>query len=234
MRLLWLMAAFLAALMPVSGRAQPAPVVIELFTSQGCSSCPPADALLSELAAEPGVIALALHVDYWDYLGWTDSFATPAFSARQKAYAAAFGKRSIFTPQMIVQGSDVLVGHDGPRIRARIAERLTEAPVADLSLRREGDMLTILLAPRGAPVGAAEVHLVQFIPFDEVAIEGGENAGQRIGYSNIVRSWDTVAIWDGAAELELELRRDGLDGGHGAVIVQRGRMGPVLSAAMLP
>src|SRR5690606_9121092 len=114
-------------------------VVVELFTSQGCSSCPPADALLSELAAQPGVIALALHVDYWDYLGWKDSFASPAFSARQKAYAKSFGRRSIFTPQMVVQGRQALVGHDAPSVLSAIAEGLTEQATVNLALRREGD-----------------------------------------------------------------------------------------------
>lgn len=236
MRLIWLVAAMLVALFPGASHSQPspaaAPVVLELFTSQGCSSCPPADALLTELAAQPGVIALALHVDYWDYLGWKDSFADPKFSARQKAYARAFGKRSIFTPQMVVHGSDALVGHDAAGIVGRIAQHQAEPAPVDLALRREGDELWIRLAPRGAPVGSADVHLVRFIPSVEVSIEAGENAGQQIRYSNIVASWDTVATWDGTAPLEL--RYDGIDGTPGVVIVQRGRVGPVLTAASLP
>lgn len=232
MRLLWLMAAMLVALSPGTARSQPAPVVVELFTSQGCSSCPPADALLAELADLPGVIALALHVDYWDYLGWKDSFADPAFSDRQKAYAQSFGKRSIFTPQMVVQGRDSLVGHDADRIRGRIAAHQAESPAVELTVRREGDELWIRLAPRDTPVGPAEVQLVRFIPSYEVSIEGGENAGQRILYTNIVASWETVATWDGTGPVEL--RYDGIDGTPGVVIVQRGRVGPVLTAARLP
>jgi hypothetical protein len=234
MRLFWLTAAMLVALLPGAVRAQPAPVVVELFTSQGCSSCPPADALLAELAAQPGVIALALHVDYWDYLGWKDSFASPAFSARQKAYAKSFGRRSIFTPQMVVQGREALVGHDAPGVLRAIAEGMTEQAPINLALRREGGVLTISLSPRDAPVGAAEVHVVGVIPSHEVSIEGGENAGHRILYSNIVASWDTVATWDGTTAVEL--RYEGLDGAATpvVVIVQRGRIGPVLSAASLP
>src|SRR5918996_4983900 len=118
---------FLAALVllaaPPLARAQTNPVVVELFTSQGCSSCPPADALLAELAGKDGVIALALHVDYWDYLGWADSFASPAFTARQRAYAKKAHSRTIYTPQMIVQGEDRLVGSDDEMVLARIKER---------------------------------------------------------------------------------------------------------------
>jgi hypothetical protein len=232
MRRFWLMAAMLVALVPSAGRSQPAPVVVELFTSQGCSSCPPADALLAELSHQPGVIALALHVDYWDYLGWKDSFADPAFSNRQKAYARSFGKRSIFTPQMVVQGRDSLVGHDAADIRGRIAAHQAEPAPVELSLRRDGEELWIRLAPRDLPVGPADIHLVRFIPSHEVSIEGGENAGQRIRYTNIVASWDTVATWDGSAPVEL--RYEGIDGTPGVVIVQRGRVGPVLNAATLP
>ena len=232
MRPFWLFAALFVALMPVAGRAQPAPVVVELFTSQGCSSCPPADALLTQLAGQPGVIALALHVDYWDYLGWQDSFANPAFSARQKAYARARGSRSIFTPQMMVQGYDSVIGHDAMRIRDKIAQHQATPPAASLGLRREGGVLWISIAPGDTPVEPAEVHVVRFIPSHEVSIEGGENAGQHITYSNIVSSWETVATWDGASAAEL--RYEGLDDAAVAVILQQGRVGPVLAAASLP
>ena len=120
MRFALILSALAALFVPQDGRAQPAPVVVELFTSQGCSSCPPADALLAELAGAEGVIALALHVDYWDYLGWTDSFAAPKHTERQRAYAKAAKSRTIFTPQMVVQGSERLKGHDAERIRNRI------------------------------------------------------------------------------------------------------------------
>ena len=106
----------LAAALAPAARAQHSPVVIELFTSQGCATCPPADTLLDQLAARPGIIALALHVDYWDYLGWKDAFAQPQFSDRQKAYAKSRRERSVFTPQMIVQGADPVIGHDEPAV----------------------------------------------------------------------------------------------------------------------
>ena len=235
MRLLWLMAAnLLVALTPGAGRAQPAPVVVELFTSQGCTSCPPADALLTELAAKPGVIALALHVDYWDYLGWPDSFASPAFSARQKAYALAFGKRSIFTPQVVVQGREPMIGHDAERIHARIDAHAREDAPVDLTLEMADDILSIALAPRRGPVGPVEVVLVRFTPASEVSIEAGGNAGQEIRYTNVVYGGATVASWDGREPVAFQVEIDGLGEADGAVIVQRGHVGPVMSAALLP
>ena len=232
MRFALILSALAALFVPQDGRAQPAPVVVELFTSQGCSSCPPADALLAELAGAEGVIALALHVDYWDYLGWTDSFAAPKYTERQRAYAKAAKSRTIFTPQMVVQGSERLKGHDPERIRNRIeAHRMREAPVG-LALEPDGEALTIRLEPRQDDIGPADVHVVRFVPEEVVAIEAGENAGQTVAYSNIVTDWETIGHWDGAAPLEL--RYDDAGDGPLAVIVQQSRMGPVLTAGRWP
>jgi hypothetical protein len=231
MRLALILSA-LAVLSPQVGRAQPAPVVLELFTSQGCSSCPPADALLAELAGAEGVIALALHVDYWDYLGWTDSFAKPRYTERQRAYAKAAKSRTIFTPQMVVQGSDRLKGHDAERIREKIAaHRMREAPVG-LTLEPDGDGLAVRIEPREDGLGPADVHLARFIPEEVVAIEAGENAGRTVTYSNIVTDWETIGEWDGMASLELLVEEAG--DGPLAVIVQQKKMGPVLTAGRWP
>jgi hypothetical protein len=217
---------------PLGAAAQTAPVVLELFTSQGCSSCPPADALLTDLAAKPGVIALALHVDYWDYLGWKDDFARPQHTARQRAYAKAARSRTIFTPEMIVQGAERLKGHDSAHILKEIARQQQRPPRAAVSVERDGDALEIHLAPTGAgPVGPAEVYLVRFLPSAEVAILAGENAGRDVTYTNIVTDWDTVGHWDGAAPVELRAEAVGDD--PLAVIVQETHMGPVLTAAEL-
>jgi hypothetical protein len=231
MRLLLILSAF-AVLMPQHGRAQPAPVVVELFTSQGCSSCPPADALLAELAGAEGVIALALHVDYWDYLGWTDSFAKPRYTERQRAYAKAAKSRTIFTPQMVVQGSDRLKGHDSERIREKIAAHQMRDPAVGLTLEPDGEGLAVRLEPRAEALGPADVHLVRFRPEEVVAIEGGENAGQTVTYSNIVTDWQTIGHWDGTAPLELRVEEAG--DGPLAVIVQQSKMGPVLTAGRWP
>ncbi len=244
-----------------AGAAASVPVVLELYTSQGCSSCPPADALFAELAARDDVIALALHVDYWDYLGWKDAFARPRHTARQKAYAKAARSRTIFTPEMVVQGEDRLKGHDAAGILEEIAARRDEPAGALLSIGRAGDEVRIDIAPPdtgivasrsgtgsvGAPEAlsgaaaslparksdsTADIHVVRYVPAEEVAIEGGENAGQTVTYHNIVTDWQTIGQWDGRSEAEFVYRS--ASDGPLAVIVQRARMGPILAAARLP
>ena len=174
-------------------------VVVELFTSQGCSSCPPADALLADLAARDDVIALALHVDYWDYLGWHDSFASPAFTERQKAYAHALGERMIYTPQMVVDGREGIVGSKADAVRAAIAAGLARPDTADVSIEAEAEGLSVRLAARRAPVPAAVVNLVTYAAPQTVAITRGENSGHAITYTNPVRSWMRLGSWRGDA-----------------------------------
>jgi hypothetical protein len=226
----------LPLLLPVAARAQTGPetvtpVVVELFTSQGCSSCPPADALLARLAEREGVIALALHVDYWDYLGWADSWGKPKHTARQRGYAKAAGHRSIFTPEMVVQGEKHLKGHDAGRIIEKIEGCQDEPRRAEVRLERDGDALDIRVAPLAANLGMAEVHLVRFKPEEQVSIEAGENAGRDLLYTNIVTAWDTIARWDGTAPLDI--RHEATGDGPLAVIVQSSHFGPILAAAEL-
>jgi hypothetical protein len=230
MRLLPSLLAALVLATPAPGGDSP--VVVELFTSQGCSSCPPADELLTTLAQQDDVIALALHVDYWDYLGWKDSFGKPRHTARQKAYAKAARSRTIYTPEMVIQGQERLKGHDAATIIGKIALHRQQPAPATLELARDGDALEISLAPAGAAAGPADVHVVRFLPEEEVSIEAGENAGRTLTYTNIVTDWQTVMQWDGAAPVEFRYE----DAGDGplAVIVQQSRMGPVLAAAKLP
>jgi hypothetical protein len=227
-----LLAAVIALTPAVTRAGDAGPVVLELFTSQGCSSCPRADELLTRLADRSDVIALSLHVDYWDYLGWKDSFASPAYTARQRAYAKAARSRSVFTPEMIVQGEDQLVGHQAGEIDARIAAHLDRPAPVSLSVRRDGDTLVIGLEPNGPPLGSSVVELVRFTPSDVVAIKAGENAGKDITYTNVVTGWETIARWDGQSAVELRTETAG--NGAVAVIVQRAHMGPVLAAARVP
>jgi hypothetical protein len=218
---------------PAAASAQRSPVLVELFTSQGCSSCPPADAILAEIAGRPGVVALALHVDYWDYLGWRDSFGQAAHSRRQRAYAKAAGSRSIYTPQMIVQGVDRVVGADYDEVTRLIAAHQARPPAAALEAVRDGRRLRIRVTPASpAGAGASEVYVVRFLPRERVAIAHGENAGHEIDYTNIVTDWTPVARWDGRSDAELALDIAGPD--PVAVIVQRERLGPVVTAARLP
>ncbi len=204
------------------------PVVIELFTSQGCSSCPPADALLAKLAQREDVIALALHVDYWDYIGWKDKFASPAFTARQKGYASANGRSRIYTPQMIVNGEHDVVGNRAMDVAEIIEKHRGSVTPVTLSARRMGDMVVIEVSTL-RPVGASDIHVVQYEPEKSVDIGRGENAGRTIDYANVVSNWAVLGQWDGSSETELSADVDGPD--QVAVLVQSGTTGPIMAAA---
>ncbi|MFQ8430550.1 DUF1223 domain-containing protein [Amaricoccus sp. W119] len=208
------------------------PVVVEFYTSQGCVTCPPADALFGEIAQQDDVIALALHVTYWDYLGWADVFGKPEFDARQKAYARVMRQRTLFTPQMVIQGQDLLVGRDAKTVEDRLAAHRGLAAAANLSLeRREGDTLHVALSPAGSPAGPADVQLFAYAPSSEVGITAGQNAGRTIRYSNVVTQWNTLAQWDGESELEFEFTP--APEGPLAVLVQRRGLGKILAAGRI-
>ncbi len=205
------------------------PVIVELFTSQGCSSCPPADALLAKLAEKPGVLPLALHVDYWDYIGWPDDFAEPAFTERQKAYARAAGERTIYTPQMIVGGADRVIGSRAMEVADLVQAHSVAANPVDIEVTRSGGSVRIVARPDGPLGGPLLVQLVTFEPHKRVAIEAGENAGSVIDYANVVQDWKIVGEWDGAGTWERELEAEG----PAAIIVQMEGPGPILGAARI-
>lgn len=211
----------------------PGPVVVELFTSQGCSACPPADALLADLSAREDVIALALHVDYWDYLGWEDPFAQAAFTARQKAYARAAGERSIYTPQMIVGGRDALVGPRAADLSALIADHAARPGQVAVRLRPEGGGIVIELLADPPLSESAVIQVVRYSPSTRVEIVRGENAGLELDYANIVTAWHAVAEWDGQAPLTLTATIEGPE--PAVLIVQTARPGKssVLPGAIL-
>lgn len=222
---------FLFALGGMAAAEEPgSPVVVELFTSQGCSSCPPADALMHDLAGRDDVIGLALHVDYWDYIGWKDEFAVPGHTLRQKAYAREGGRRMIYTPQMIVNGRDDLVGAKAMKLADLIAAHRELAPRVDLVLDRDGDGLRLTLEPAGAELdGPFDVFVVQYAPLLHSRITRGENAGRDLDYANVVRSWQSLGQWNGrgAATLQAELAGDL----PAVVLVQRAGTGPIVAAA---
>lgn len=204
-------------------------VVVELYTSQGCSSCPPADEYFATLVSDPRVIALALHVDYWDYIGWKDKFADPRFTARQKAYAHAAGSRTIYTPQMIVGGVDRVAGHQPAEVGALISAQLAQARSVGLVVRRDGAMLQIT-AEAGEPLRRpVRIQLVRYRPAETVAIERGENAGKTITYRNIVTSWQVLGDWPGTAPLNIEAKAEGSD--PAVVILQQEGPAAILAAA---
>ncbi|ALG90129.1 MULTISPECIES: DUF1223 domain-containing protein [Actibacterium] len=208
-----------------------APVVIELFTSQGCSSCPPADALLGELSKREDIIALALHVDYWDYIGWKDKFASPAFTNRQKAYARAAGSRTIYTPQMIVGGADHLMGYRPMDLADLIQAHRAAARPVTLRLRRDGGGLIVQAASERPLDKEVVLQLVSYIPEKTVAITRGENAGRTVRYSNIVTSLTPVARWDGRTPLAM--RFEMADDAPVVAILQETGAGPIIAAARL-
>jgi hypothetical protein len=205
--------AFVAALMialPGGVVAQSNPVVVELYTSQGCSSCPPADALMRDLAERDDVIALSLHVDYWDYIGWKDEFGDPAYTKRQRAYARAGGRKMVYTPQMIVGGSDALVGARAMKLAELIAKQAARPARVEVTAERSQDDLRIrarVLDESGTATGIEDgpfvVQLVRFTPERTTKITRGENAGKTLIYANVVDGWDVIGEWDGRAPLDL-------------------------------
>jgi len=210
--------------------------VVELFTSQGCSSCKAADAYLEELVKRPEIIALSYHVDYWDYLGWRDTLAQPESTARQRDYAEVLGTRRIYTPQVVVNGMVAAIGSDRQAIESAVAESTLRVPV---TLRRQNGTLEIEVGALPLPGSRpTTIRLVLFATEAEVEISRGENAGSTISYYNVVRAIRPIGMWDGALVKvtlpENELMGDGIDGC--AVIVQEdlgAGPGAILGAAQL-
>ncbi|KQI72744.1 hypothetical protein AN191_06980 [Loktanella sp. 5RATIMAR09] len=209
--------------------AEDGPVVVELYTSQGCSSCPPADEMLRDLAKRDDVIALALHVDYWDYIGWKDVFGNPAFTARQHAYARAANATSVYTPQMIINGVEQVVGSRPMQVMDALQAQKETGHLFDLTLtRREG---AVLITSEPGQAGEYAVQLVRYKPEETVNIRRGENAGRNLTYANIVTSWEVVAEWDGRSPLAFEAYAEG--DSPIVVILQQSTDGPIVGAAVL-
>lgn len=192
-------AAALAACGAAAAADAPVKAVIELFTSQGCHSCPPADRLAGRLAERDGIVMLSLPVDYWDYLGWHDTLAESAFSARQRAYARARGDRHIYTPQMVVNGLDDVVGSDVMAIADAIEHTDADKRVLcmPLTVSQAGDRIVVSVPSR--PGFAGEVVLAAFARHRTVTIGAGENAQSRVTYTNVVRKLTPLGRWTGAA-----------------------------------
>ncbi|ANT61392.1 hypothetical protein AYJ57_01545 [Salipiger sp. CCB-MM3] len=205
------------------------PVLVELFTSQGCAACPPADAVLAELSNREDVIPLALHVDYWDYIGWKDDFADPGFTKRQKGYARAAGRRSLYTPQMIVNGRYDVVGSRPMKVVDAIRAASETASPAKLLVARDGDQLVIRAEPLAKLPPETVIHLVRYAPEKTVSIEDGENAGLEVTYTNIAHGWQVIGSWDGQEPYETSVPLEGDD--PAVVLLQEAQFGPVLASA---
>ena len=229
MRILGIVAAWMTAF--GGGAAAAGPVVVELFTSQGCSSCPPADKILGQIADRDDVIALAMHVDYWDYIGWVDSFASPEFTKRQRAYARAAGTRTIYTPQMVVGGVDNVVGTKAMKLAERIRAHASAPDVVGVRLRRDGDKIRIDASALGRVPSGMIVQLVTFTPKATVKVRRGENAGKTLTYHNIVRDLVVIGSWNGRSGYSRSVRVPA--GASVAVLVQEKNAGRILGAAKL-
>lgn len=209
------------------------PVVVELYTSQGCSSCPPADELLTELARRDDVIALSLHVDYWDYLGWRDVFARHEFTERQMAYRDVAGERSIYTPQMVIHGEGRVVGSRRGEVMAALTRAALRPDLTEVELGVSDGRLWADIRPIGAFAGTAVVWMVGYESMPApVMVLRGENSGKTIIHRNVARSWMKIGEITAASAARLSTPIP--EGATGvAVIVQHGRVGPVLGAAKL-
>lgn len=212
--------------LPVSAHAD-RPVVIELFTSQGCSSCPPADALLGDLAGRDDVIALAFHVDYWDYIGWKDQFADPIFTKRQRAYGRAFEASTIYTPQMVFNGMDDVVGSRQSQVLSALKQHQNRPELVDLSAAFQGNNINIMLSNAQAS-GRYDVILVEYQPSAMTTIKRGENAGRTLRYHNIVRHIERLGRWNGRDGKTLRAKRS--TDGPAVILIQEQNNGEIIAA----
>ncbi|MBA3447954.1 MAG: thioredoxin family protein [Pseudaminobacter sp.] len=213
--------------------------VVELFTSQGCSSCPPADALFGEMAAKGDVVALAYHVDYWDYLGWRDTLGSAENTARQHGYGKSFGIRSVYTPQAVINGRT----HVNGAVRSEVSGALegmegsAEGLTVGVTVTRSGESVMIDAGAATGKMKDAHVVLVYFEPAQPVVIERGENTGSTVTYWNAVSDIQTAGMWHGQPKrFELPASEIAKKGGC-AVLLQSvgkdGLPGPILGAAVI-
>jgi len=213
----------------VSASVLARPVVVELFTSEGCSSCPPADALLGELARRPGIVALAYHVDYWDDQGWKDRFSIPEATQRQRGYVRRLEKSGAFTPQIVVSGDTSLVGSNRAKVERAIAG---DRDALRMSLSREEGRLHIYFLEAWRE--SMDVYLVSYLKEATARIESGENAQRTLKHFNVVRSFERLGTWNGKPQrMVASLAELPRDANVVAVILQRKNQGAVAGAATL-
>jgi hypothetical protein len=214
--------------------------VVELFTSQGCNSCPPADAVFAELAQKDDLVALAYHVNYWDYLGWQDTLGSVESTQRQYDYMKSFGTRSVYTPQAIVNGRAHFNGARHSEVTGALADMVSSGNglKVGVSVTRSGDSIIIETDSAKEPVGEAHVVLVYYDQKQPVEITRGENTGKTVTYWNAVKNIQTAGIWHGkSARFEMPVSDMAKKGSNCAVLLQSagkdGAPGPILGAAVI-
>jgi hypothetical protein len=225
------------AVITTSAYAADPRAVVELFTSQGCSSCPPADRVLGELTRDPDIIAVSLPIDYWDYLGWKDTLADSRFSARQHAYSHVRGDRNVYTPQAVINGSTHVVGSDRAGIDKAVIESKTMGVMSvPVTMTKSADQLKVSIPGSGVETDHAEVWLCAVAKTVSVKINRGENRGREVVYHNVVRNVLKIGDWNGKTAswtVPLEtISRDGVDAA--VVFLQHGnrdKPGSMLGAA---
>ena len=212
--------------------------VIELFTSQGCSSCPPADALLKTYAARSDVLAISLPVDYWDYLGWKDTLGSPKHTERQRNYARARGDGQVYTPQAVINGVAHAVGSSKTAIDAALMLTGDDLKASRVPIKFWTDRGSIFIEAGAAAPNAsyqeATVWLAVITPSADVEIGRGENSGRKVTYTNVVRELTPVGTWNGR-QMRIQLARTAVmrkDHDQIAVLIQNGKAGPIIGAAM--
>ena len=186
---------------------------------------------MGELATRSDVIALSLHVDYWDYIGWKDEFADPRNAKRQRGYAMEAGRRTIYTPEMIVNGVSGVVGAKPMKLAMAIEKHKSDPKTVDLSLTRRGDAILIEARPLVRSASAMQVQMLRYQPKRQARITRGENAGRTIEYVNVTQEWQELGIWDGAAPFSLEAAAPG--DWPVVVLIQQGGYGPIVAAGRI-
>lgn len=204
------------------------PAVIELFTSQGCSSCPPADRLIGSLADSPDILVLSFHVDYWNYLGWKDPYSSAEFTARQRDYARYLGGSNVYTPQAIVQGSFDVVGSYADRLKSAITKARATDQWVNVTLKKTGNTVSISLP--AAPAEQSNIVLVGFDKTSTNAVPRGENAGEKLTHRNSVTEIKNLGTWQGEA---VNKNAPIPKGDGAAVLIQSSKTGAILGAAWL-
>ena len=228
-------AALLAASAASVAADERAPVVVELFTSEGCSSCPPADAYLFELREREDVLALAFHVDYWDYLGWKDRFARRDFTQRQRAYARALGVSMVYTPQLVVDGADHVVGSNRSAVDEAIEAATRKPHPIEIELSWSESRALVISIPAVDYAVGATIWFVRYVEGGETQVTAGENAGRYLRHANIVDELAALGMWHGEA-MSITLPWEAIAEGNGshefgcAIIVQPEGLGPILAA----
>jgi len=227
----WLAAVVFLCCTAAAVAQQPRPVVVELFTSEGCSSCPPAEAYVGQLSTRSDVVALAFHVNYWDDLGWRDRFALAQSVERQNTYARNLGHASVYTPELVVDGRSDSVGADERAVASALAEPRSGVPVTVLI--RDAQVLVHVGAQKEAP--GSDVVLIAYLRHAVSAIGRGENAGRRLEEFHIVRQVLTLGPWRGEARtFHAPVSSLPPEATDVAVLIQPFGQGPILGAAAAP